>query len=323
MTRAPKVSVVIPTRNRADVLVRAVRSVLAQSFGDLELIVVNDASTDHTLEVLGKFTDQRLQVLTREKNAGAAAARNAGILEAQGQYIAFLDDDDFWLVDKLDHQVAALEAAPPDVGLCLAGFISMLTNLTIYVGGEQALRGMDFRKGGGWGGPSYWLISTPAWLVRRELLDRVGLFDERFRSYDDWELALRLSKVCRFIQVDRPLWVQDWARIESGMVFNELRQADDLVLATQKHGHIWKDERRAEARHFYFIGKTYAFHKSPREGIPWLLKSLVRWPFRIRAWIVLLLALGGRAVIAAATTWSRGARSTLRKALYFWKPTTT
>lgn len=317
--RAPTVSVVIPTRNRGNLVARAVRSVLAQTFTDLELIVVDDASTDNTAQVLAAFEDPRLRTIRREKNSGAAAARNAALRETSGKYLAFLDDDDFWLLDKLQCQVAALESAPADVGLCLAGFISMLPHASIYVGGSSALEAMDYRQGGGWGGPSYWLISTPAWLLKREALEKVGLFDERFRSYDDWELGLRLHRVCRFMQVDRPLWIQDWARTGLGMVFNELSQAHDLVLAMQDHGDLWKGSRRVLARHYYFIGKTFAFHTSPRDGIPWLLRSLWQWPFRMRAWFVLLIASLGQSAIVRMTTGWRSARNTFRHIAYFWK----
>lgn len=315
----PLVSVVVPTRNRAALLARAVRSVLAQTFDDFELIVVNDASTDNTSDVLATFADPRLRVLERGKNSGAAAARNAGLREARGRYLAFCDDDDFWYVDKLRVQVKALDAAPADVGLCLGGFISMLTQGPMYIGGPQALAGMDYRQGGGWGGPSYWLISTPSWLLKREVLEKVGPFDERLRSYDDWELGLRLWQSCRFIQVDQPLWYQDWYRTDSGMVFNELAQANDLALITQKHGALWKSARRVQARHFYFIGKTYCFYKSARDGIPWILRSLALWPFRLRAYFVIAIALLGRDAMVRMTNWSRAKRTSLRRALTFWK----
>jgi hypothetical protein len=173
--------------------------------------------------------------------------------------------------------------------------------------------------GGGWGGPSYWLISTPSWLLKREVLEKVGPFDERLRSYDDWELGLRLWQACRFIQVDQPLWYQDWFRADSGMVFNELSQANDLVLIGDKHAELWTNKRRVRARHYYFIGKTWCFHKSPRDGIPWLLRSLALWPFRLRAYFVLAIALLGRDVTIRATTWWRASRSALWRAVLFWK----
>ncbi|MGB3624622.1 MAG: glycosyltransferase family 2 protein, partial [Henriciella sp.] len=101
------VSVVIPTYNRARTLRRAVESVLRQSYTNLELIVVDDASTDDTKAVLSSINDPRMRVITYEFNRGCAAARNIGARDARGEYLAFQDSDDEWLADKLSKQVAA------------------------------------------------------------------------------------------------------------------------------------------------------------------------------------------------------------------------
>src|SRR5262245_46961170 len=111
----PKVSVIIPTHNRADFLRDAIFSVLNQTFQDFEIIVVDDASTDNTSEVIGAFNDERIRYLRHDTNKGGSAARNTGILNSQCDYIAFLDDDDQWLPEKLAKQVDTLIASPPDV----------------------------------------------------------------------------------------------------------------------------------------------------------------------------------------------------------------
>ncbi len=314
---APVVSVIIPTRNRAELLRRSVHSVLTQSFADFELIVVDDASTDHTQEVLASFGDARIRVIKRGKNAGAAAARNVAISAARGKYLAFQDDDDFWLVQKLERQVAALEAAPADVGLCLCAFISLLRDQSFYVGGPERLGTMDYRKGGGTGGPSYWHMSTPAWLLKRETLDKVGGFDERLRCMDDWELGLRLSQVCRFIQIEQPLYIQDWRRSHTGMTFNELAQADDLAIMSEKHADFWRDHPRSQARHFFLTGKYYCIHKTPKDGLPWLLRSVKAWPFQAHGWVAVLAALGGAEAFAAARGFSVAVKRALHRVLQF------
>ena len=101
---SPLVSVVIPTFNRAATIVRAVESVLQQTYRPLELIVVDDGSTDGTSEVLQAYG--KAVVYVRQDNAGPAAARNRGIRESQGDMVAFLDSDDVWLAAKLERQVA-------------------------------------------------------------------------------------------------------------------------------------------------------------------------------------------------------------------------
>ena len=106
-----KVSIVLPTYNRAKVLTRAIDSVLAQTYQDWELIVVNDASTDETEELLRRYEakDHRIRHITFEKNRGVVAARNAGIQDSVFEWIAFQDSDDVWLPEKLELQIRSIE----------------------------------------------------------------------------------------------------------------------------------------------------------------------------------------------------------------------
>ena len=113
----PKVSVIVTTYNRAGLLPRAVESVMAQTYGDFEVLVVDDCSTDDTPTVIAGFADPRIRAFRHDANRGQSAARNLGITEAQGKYLAFLDDDDEFVPTRLEEQVALLEASPPDTAL--------------------------------------------------------------------------------------------------------------------------------------------------------------------------------------------------------------
>ena len=104
-----KVSVIIPTYNRAEFLRSAIESALNQTYTDLEIIVSDDKSTDHTREVVKSFKDNRIKYILNEGNKGPSATRNTAILASKGEYIAFLDDDDEWLPDKLQSQVEVLD----------------------------------------------------------------------------------------------------------------------------------------------------------------------------------------------------------------------
>ena len=110
----PLVSVVIPTYNRADLIIRAIDSVRSQSYSNLEIIVVDDCSPDNTPEVVKRIEDNRLTYYRHDTNQGGSAARNTGIKKAQGQYIAFLDSDDVWLTQKLELQLKAIASAAND-----------------------------------------------------------------------------------------------------------------------------------------------------------------------------------------------------------------
>ena len=112
-----RVSAIITTHNRADLLPRAVRSVLAQTFADYEVIIDDDGSTDHTQEVVATLNQPKIRAFRHEVSRGQSAAINTGTARARGEYVAFLDDDDEWLPYKLAMQVAALDAADEDVAL--------------------------------------------------------------------------------------------------------------------------------------------------------------------------------------------------------------
>ncbi|MCC7354412.1 MAG: glycosyltransferase [Anaerolineae bacterium] len=184
----PKVSVITPTYNRADMLGDAIQSVLAQDLTDWELIVVDDGSRDNTREVVAGFADPRIRYIYQE-NKGLPGARNTGIRNGQGQYVAFLDSDDLFSPGKLTSQAEMLDERP-DLGLVAGGYWEVDKQLRIL----RELRPWHEH-------PTLelhnWLLACPfcptAPLVRQEWLDKVGLFDETMRYVEDWDLWLRLS----------------------------------------------------------------------------------------------------------------------------------
>jgi glycosyltransferase involved in cell wall biosynthesis len=185
----PQVSVIIPTCNRAWCLAEAVESVLAQDVAGVELIVVDDGSTDRTPELLAGY-GERIRVLRRE-NRGVSAARNAGIAAARGELVAFLDSDDVWLPGKLRAQVDFF-AAHPQALICQTEELWVKDGRRVNPGRRHRKRGgMIFE-------PSLelCLVSPSAVVVRRELFERVGLFDEGLPACEDYDLWLRVS--CRF-----------------------------------------------------------------------------------------------------------------------------
>ncbi len=194
----PQVSVIIPTYNRAGHLREALDSVLAQEFRSFELIVVDDGSTDETPPLLLKYGDS-IRVL-RQKNRGVSAARNAGIAAGRGALIAFLDSDDIWLPGKLSRQVEFF-GQNPEVLICQTEELWVKNGCRVNPGKRHRKRGgMIFE-------PSLelCLVSPSAVMLRRELFDRVGVFDERLPACEDYDLWLRVS--CRFPVglIDTPL----------------------------------------------------------------------------------------------------------------------
>jgi glycosyltransferase involved in cell wall biosynthesis len=304
----PLVSVVLPTHNRADLLRRAISSVLAQTHRALELIVVDDASTDHTPDVVATCDDSRLRYVRLERNRRAAAARNVGIRLARGELVAFQDDDDIWLIDKLRQQVARMKTAPLNVVLCLCGHFWVSDAEVRIVGNPEVFTGLDFRRGplGGFG-----LIATPSWLVRRASLERAGLFDERMQSLDDWELALRLKQLGNFQFVDKPLFIHD--RAAGGAMWrNRSVFSSDMRLILAKHGELWRGAPEMLAPLQLVVAKSEAEFHSLRESRIWLLRSLRLDPRQPKAWILLAATMMGRHLVHTAITLWRRVAFTIR-----------
>ncbi len=285
---SPHVSVVMPTHTRAGLLGRSIASVLGQSFADLELIVVDDCSSDNTAEVVARFDDPRLRYVPLTDNLGAAGARNAGARLARGEWLAFQDDDDIWLVDKLRCQIETLREQP-EAQWCLGSFIQIQPQRQIYFGGEAAFRGMDYRQGIGDGGPQWNLIATPNWLLRRSLFEQAGGFDPEIRSWDDWELGLRLYQLSPPIHCDQPTFIQD--HIEgSGLMRAERTRAADMRRILAKHGHYWDAQPRVMARHYYQIGRAESLYDPAPAGRDALWRSLALRPLAPRTLAALVLA---------------------------------
>jgi glycosyltransferase involved in cell wall biosynthesis len=202
---SPTVSAVIPTFNRAHLIGGAVESVLAQTAPDVEIIVVDDGSTDNTEQELARFGD-RIRVL-RQKNDGVSAARNAGIKAARGKWVAFLDSDDRWQPTKLERQLECVGAL--DANLCFTRCVA---------DDGEMIRDTDnlalVRKGNGFFyldnpldllGRKGWHPVLPSMLVEKRLLEETGLFDESLAAAEDTQLIYRLAFASRFAYVDEPL----------------------------------------------------------------------------------------------------------------------
>ena len=190
-TESPRVSVIITTHNRADMLPRAVDSVLAQTFHDYELIIVDDCSTDHTPEVIARFDDPRVRSLRHEVNKKQAAAINTGIANALGEYIAFLDDDDEWLPAKLERQAALLDSSPPKVGL-VYGWLDEVNGSTgaTTPSYRKTMQGNVFDNLLALEIPS----PTSTLMVRSLVAREVNGFNERLRRHIDNDFICRISQ---------------------------------------------------------------------------------------------------------------------------------
>lgn len=182
----PLVSVIVPTYNRWPMVTEAVDSVLGQSMGDFELIVVDDGSEDGTAEKLASY-GASLSVISQPRR-GVAAARNLGVSRSSGRYIAFLDSDDLWLPKKLEAQLGFMESRP-GIEICQTEEIWLRQGVRVNPKARHRKPSGDiFRRS-----LELCLVSPSAVMMTRSLFDRSGGFDESFPVCEDYELWLRIA----------------------------------------------------------------------------------------------------------------------------------
>jgi glycosyltransferase involved in cell wall biosynthesis len=187
---APLVSVVIPTYNRGHCIGACIDSVLAQTLGDFEIIIVDDCSSDDTADRVAAFTDPRISYVAQPSNQGGAAARNAGIRRARGEFVAFLDSDDLWLPEKLEKQIEGMRLAGPKCGLSYTWLRCVDDNGNETMRINPDIDGDCFERML----VSNFIGSFSNLVVRRALLVEEGGLDENFRSCQDWDLLIRLCR---------------------------------------------------------------------------------------------------------------------------------
>jgi len=188
------VTVIISTYNRSTLLGRAMESVLGQTYRNFELIVVNNASSDNTEEIVHNFKDERIRYVCHKENKGGPAARNTGIKLAEGEYIAFLDDDDEWYTEKLEKQLEKMQIVQSNVGVIDCGFEQVREGRSSGVQHIPECRG-DLRKEL-LEGSVIGSVSKP--LIKAECFSKAGLFDEELTSCQDWDMWKRISDVYVF-----------------------------------------------------------------------------------------------------------------------------
>jgi GalNAc5-diNAcBac-PP-undecaprenol beta-1,3-glucosyltransferase len=188
--RKPLVSVVICTYCRATLVTRAIDSVRNQTYRNLEIIVVDDASQDNTGNVVRDIPDERIRYLRHERNKGLPAARNTGIGAARGDYVAFLDDDDEWQPNKIRRQLDAIDGH----GAVLSAALINGTRLKCH--GRNFVELSDLRKKND--------FDPSSLMARADVLKQV-MFDDRLRQGEDWDVFIRLAERCSVGYVPEPL----------------------------------------------------------------------------------------------------------------------
>jgi len=245
----PKVSVIIPTYNRDALLRRAMESVLNQTFDDFEVLVVDGAKSDSTKELVRSYGDGRLRYIP-QKGKGIANARNLGVKKARGEFIAFLDDDDAWRPHKLEVQLELFRNLGEQYGLVYTAF-------TYYYLDRERVLGSKRPIAGGYVYPHLLkdnITGTSTIMVRRECFKRAGIFREDFVTCEDWDMWLRMSRMCLFGTIEEPLVAYS---IHSGQ-FSFGKYLEGRYKMIEVHGDI-KHDPRILSYHLLQIGLLEMF----------------------------------------------------------------
>jgi glycosyltransferase involved in cell wall biosynthesis len=290
------VSVIIPVYNRSAELRRAIRSVLAQSYTDFELIVVDDASSENIAAVVADIADSRVRLIRKTVNQGAASARNSGIEAATGRWVAFLDSDDEWLPHKLERQVARLAGRPAGARICCSGYV------ILHI---QERRAREFRPSD-WHGTARQLVwgcnlSPGSTLVaERTCFDEIGLFDVTLRRFEDWDWLLRYLR--RY-----PISIEPevLARINKDSMPSHNSVLGSLALLRAKHqaalsAQSWTLGRKFRSSLLVEEAAAAFYARRFRQTSALLARALLAYPFRNRDFYTMLLRrLGGVAALPA------------------------
>ncbi len=257
------VSVIVPAYNAERTILQTILSVQQQSFSDLEIIVINDGSTDKTLDLLNTVEDSRLKIFNYE-NGGLPVARNRGISHATRKYIAFIDADDLWTSDKLESQLAALEKHP-DAGVAYSWTRFMDEKAETY-----HLSTPIYFEGDVYANLLVWnfIASGSNPLVRREAIEDVGEFDATLRSAEDWDYWLRLAQRWHFAVVPK---AQILYRKSSGAMSSkvDIMEKYNLIVIDKAFqrapSHLQYLQKQSQAGIYQYMAQLALMYAPPQE----------------------------------------------------------
>ncbi len=288
------VSIVIPAYNKADWTIKTVESVLAQTYPQIEIIVVDDGSTDDTPRAMERFAGRIRYV--RKANGGACSARNLGIKEGKGEFVGFLDCDDLYLPQKVEESVCFLKQNP---------LVGMVHTAAYFIDEQDQVTGRYSHpksRTAGWiakrlAGGNYICNSTV--LLRRECLDKTGLFDESIFSPADWDLWLRVAEQYPIGYIDQPLTQY---RVCGNYIFKHVEEAREEELQVLNNFFSRNAQYGVYLKRdaFSALHLRYAqcfFIKNNREE----MKKEFFNALQVNPWNMKALALGGYFLLAPAS----------------------
>lgn len=281
-----KVSVVIPAYNKANLTVKTVKSVLNQTYANIEIIVVDDGSTDDTKDKLQLFKDRIIYIY--KKNGGACSARNVGIKQATGEYVALIDCDDIFYPEKISKSVECLEKES-DCGFVYTG--------AYFIKGDDSIISEHKKYNphfSGWIATKLILrnfICNSTVVVRKSCFKEVGLFDEKIFIPADWDMWLRLSEKYKAAYIDEDL---TGYRLTNGFTALNMEKAiEEKCYAldkafTRSNYFSKKFKKKCLSNAYYSYGISYAVVGNFKKSREFLYKSVVNNPYNLKLFVILM-----------------------------------
>jgi len=290
----PKVSIIIPTYNRANLLPRSIKSILNQTFKDFELIIVDDGSTDNTKEVVEEFQkkDSRIKYIRREVNSGGAAIPcNLGIKNSQGEYIAFVGSDDECLPEWLEKQMKCFEKSDKVIDVVSCDVIRVdLNGRRIGViakprktTSDEIIRNLFLPH-----------VTVGNIVIRKVVLEKIGGYDENLIVHEDWDLWLRLVEAdFKFKFVNEELYVSYFHLSSTSAIINPLVRIKNIKYFLEKHKDIYSRYPKGKAKVLRHLGNAYCLGGFIKEGSKCFLEAIRLNPLDFRNYLNLIICLGG------------------------------
>lgn len=253
---APLVSIILPNYNNARYVAEAIESVLKQTYTNWELIVIDDGSSDNSVEIIQKviYRDERIKLIINPVNKGVSASRNEGLKTCKGDFVCFLDSDDIFLPNKLTDQVEYL-LQNNTIGLVYSNQLVGDEKLSIIGKSEYFMPSMAIKEFMSIRN----LFSTLCVMIRRELIKQVGYFDIKLIGGEDWDYWIRCSEKTTFYHLKRDVAIYRQHSAQSHNNIVKMKQARILVI--KKHFNKGNMKRLAWGAHYWTFARMSKFHK--------------------------------------------------------------
>lgn len=291
------VSVIVPCYNGQEFIGEAIESVINQTYQNWELIIIDDGSTDESKKVMDRYLhDKRIQYIRHDKNKGISATRNTGIITSRGEYIAFLDQDDIWLPEKLERQLELFKKSNSKIGLVYTDVYFIDSNGKIF--GQRNPRNVVWGKTKEVILKELFLqspITMCSTMFRKKCFDQLGLLDEDLFGCDDYDIYLRVASKFGIRYIPLPLAKRRYhenSAAKSDKYRNDQIQA--VIKACKMHAFLEKYRTKKLGSIFVSIGLFYMENNNFSTARIMLLKSIQYSPLNWKPYMLFLLSFFGK-----------------------------